>query len=125
MQFLIDADLPRSTKALLESYGHIAIDLRDIGMRRAKDSQIAQHAQANGLCLLTGDWGFSDIRIFPPEQYAGIVIVGAPHATASQILSIIRSFWTDLILSPNFPAGWPSSKEPASVCGPPTDGHDV
>jgi predicted nuclease of predicted toxin-antitoxin system len=92
MQFLIDADLPRSTKALLESYGHIAIDLRDIGMRRAKDSQIAQHAQTNGLCLLTGDWGFSDIRIFPPQQYSGIVIVGAPHATAPQILSIIRSF---------------------------------
>ncbi|GAH98136.1 unnamed protein product [marine sediment metagenome] len=33
MQFLIDEDLPRSTGDLLRSYGHKAIDVRDIGLR--------------------------------------------------------------------------------------------
>lgn len=43
MRFLIDADLPRSTKALLEKYSHEAIDVRDIGLRHAKDPVIARY----------------------------------------------------------------------------------
>lgn len=36
--FAIDADRPRSTKTLLEKFGHEAIiDVRDIGLRSAKD----------------------------------------------------------------------------------------
>jgi predicted nuclease of predicted toxin-antitoxin system len=52
MHFLIDADLPRSVGNLIRSYGHNATDIRDIGMRRALDATIAQHAQREGLCLL-------------------------------------------------------------------------
>ena len=37
MRFLIDADLPRSVKPLLEKHGHEAIDAQDVGLRRAKD----------------------------------------------------------------------------------------
>jgi len=59
MQFLIDEDLPRSTGDLLRSYGHKAIDVRDIGLRGAKDSQIASYAQSRDLCLVTGDFDFS------------------------------------------------------------------
>jgi predicted nuclease of predicted toxin-antitoxin system len=66
MHFLIDADLPRSVGDLIRSYGHNATDTRDIGMRRALDATIAQHAQQEGLCLLTGDFDFSDIRTYPP-----------------------------------------------------------
>jgi predicted nuclease of predicted toxin-antitoxin system len=92
MRFLIDADLPRSTKALLESYGHEVLDVRDIGLGHAKDAQIAEHAQTNGQCLVTGDWGFSDVRNFPPKQHAGIVVIGVPDgATAAQILIVIRA----------------------------------
>lgn len=46
MQFLIDEDLPRSTGDLLRSYGHEVIDVRDIGLRGVKDSQIASYTQS-------------------------------------------------------------------------------
>jgi predicted nuclease of predicted toxin-antitoxin system len=92
MRFLIDADLPRETASLLASYGHVGIDIRDIGMRRADDSEVAAYALKNGLCLVTGDWGFSDIRIYPPERYSGIVVIGLPaHSTGKLMLSILRS----------------------------------
>jgi predicted nuclease of predicted toxin-antitoxin system len=92
MRFLIDADLPRSTQQLLESYGHVAIDVRDIGLGRAKDDEIARYAQSNGFCLITGDWGFSDIRHYSPQQHAGIVVVGVSDgATPPQIMAVIRS----------------------------------
>ncbi len=91
MRFLIDADLPRETAALLASYGHVAVDVRDIGMRSAEDPDIANYAKQHGLCILTADWGFSDIRIFPPPDYAGIVVLGLPaHATGAQLLDVLR-----------------------------------
>ncbi len=83
MHFLIDADLPRSVGDLLRSYGHEATDVRDIGMRSALDATIAQHAQRDGLCLLTGDFDFSDIRTYPPADYAGIVVLVIPPTVTS------------------------------------------
>lgn len=56
MRFLIDADLPRDTAAFVASYGHVGIDVRDVGMRHAEDSEIAAYAIQNGLCIVTVDW---------------------------------------------------------------------
>jgi predicted nuclease of predicted toxin-antitoxin system len=41
MRFLIDADLPRSTAALLKQYDHEATDVRDIGLGGARDKKVA------------------------------------------------------------------------------------
>lgn len=93
MRFLIDEDLPRSTGNLMRKYGHQAIDVRDIGLRGAKDSQIASYAQREGLCLVTGDFDFSDIRNYPPAQYMGIIVLGIPRdATAKFILNLLEGF---------------------------------
>ena len=93
MQFLIDEDLPRATGDLLRQYGHEAVDIRDIGLRGSKDSRIATYAQKEELCLLTGDFGFSDIRKYPPKEYKGLVVLKLPGmATASYILNLLASF---------------------------------
>ena len=93
MRFLIDEDLPRSAGDLLRRYGHEAIDVRDVGLRGAKDSQIASYAQTKDLCLVTGDFDFSDIRNYPPGQYAGLVVLSIPRdATAIFILNLLESF---------------------------------
>ena len=47
-------------------------------MRSAEDPDIAKYALHHTLCILTGDWGFSDIRVYPPEKYFGIAVVGLP-----------------------------------------------
>ena len=93
MRFLIDADLPRSAKPLLEKYGHEAFDVRDIGLGGAVDSVIAQHARDEKFCLLTGDFGFADIRNYDPATYFGIVVLELPRdATATVILRLIEEF---------------------------------
>jgi predicted nuclease of predicted toxin-antitoxin system len=87
MRFLIDEDLPRSMGDLLRRYEHEAVDVRDIGLRGAKD------AQSEGLCLVTGDLDFSDMRNYPPREYAGLVVLRLPRtATASFILNLLESF---------------------------------
>jgi len=93
VRFLIDADLPRSTKLLLEKRGHEAIDVRDIGLRNAKDPVIARYALDHQACLITGDFGFADIRNYPPETYHGIVVLELPRdANATFILGLIENF---------------------------------
>lgn len=92
MRFLIDEDLPRKTDNLLQQYGHEAIDVRDIGLRGASDADIATYARTHGLCLLTGDTGFADIRNYPPERYPGIVVLHLPaNATSSTMLNVLKS----------------------------------
>mgnify|MGYP003395696661 CR=1 FL=1 len=62
MHFLIDADLPRSLKPLIERYGHDATDVRDVGLGGAKDPAIAAYAQSHNLSLMTGDFGFAELK---------------------------------------------------------------
>jgi len=93
MQFLIDEDLPRSLADIVRRYGHEAVDVRDIGLRGAKDSQIASYAQNKGLGLITGDFDFSDIRNYPPSQYAGLLVLSIPkNAPAAFILNLVEGF---------------------------------
>jgi predicted nuclease of predicted toxin-antitoxin system len=93
MEFLIDADLPRPTAEIIRLNGHQARDVRDIGLGNSRDDDIAAYAKANGLCLLTGDFDFADIRDYPPENYAGIVVLGLPdNANREFILRLIIAF---------------------------------
>ncbi len=104
MRFLIDADLPRSTKSLLQQYGHEGIDVRDVGLGAAKDSTIADYAQKHGLCLMTGDFGFADIRNYQPETYPGIVVFELPrNATAPFILALITNLLRDQLILERLP----------------------
>ena len=90
MQFLIDACLPRDFASVLTSYGHVALDVRDIGMGRADDREVATYAQGNRLCLLTEDWGFSDIRHYPPSDHYGIVVFETPDNSVEQKVISLR-----------------------------------
>jgi len=93
MRFLVDADLPRPTVDLLRRLGHHAVDVRDIGLGAAEDGRIAEHARTNGLCLVTGDFDFADIRSYPPHEYAGIVVLALPkNANRDAILGLVEKF---------------------------------
>ena len=90
MRFLIDADLPRSIKRFLQEHGHEATDVRDVGLGGAPDAEIASYAQRSGHCLVTGDFGFADIRNYPPGLYPGLVVLSPPRgATATTILELM------------------------------------
>jgi len=93
LRFLVDADLPRSTGDLVRTHGHEAVDVRDVGLRSAKDVEIASYARERGYCLLTGDFHFSDIRAYPPNEYSGLVVLKLPrNASARYILQLLDSF---------------------------------
>src|SRR5579872_7414649 len=90
---MIDASLPRSIEAVIKNQGHDATDVRDIGLGSAPDHEIATYVEVQRLALITRDFDFADIRHYPPEKYAGIVVVDLPsHATVPTITKLIASF---------------------------------
>jgi hypothetical protein len=104
MRFLIDADLPRCAAEVVRRRGHDAIDVRDVGLRHAQDPEIAEHARRGGLCLVTGDSDFGDIRNYPPGLYHGIVVLEIPRdATASFIAYLLDGFLSDAELVKRLP----------------------
>lgn len=93
MNFLLDANLPRSTAALLRSLGHDVEDVRDVLPNGADDSLVAARAQKTARVILTRDFDFASIRNYPPHDYAGIVVLEMPEdAIALQINRVIESF---------------------------------
>ena len=93
MRFLVDANMPRSAVELLERYNHEAVDVCDIGMGAAADSEIAIYARQNGLAIVTRDFDFADVRNYPPSQYAGLLVLALPEdAVASSVARVLESF---------------------------------
>jgi predicted nuclease of predicted toxin-antitoxin system len=58
MRFLIDAQLPPALGRLLESHGHVAQHVADIGLRHAEDSPIWAYATAQQAIIITKDEDF-------------------------------------------------------------------
>jgi predicted nuclease of predicted toxin-antitoxin system len=92
MHFLIDASLPRSTADLIRRAGHLATDVRDIGLGTAADTKIAAHALANRHVLITADFDFADIRVYAPQEYHGIVVIDRPeNAPVAEVLELVNA----------------------------------
>ncbi len=92
-RFLIDANLPRSTADLIRASGHEAVDVRDVGLAFAADEVIAAWARTHSMCLLTQDADFGNVLLYPPEDYAGIVVLNAPpNARRAVLLHMVGSF---------------------------------
>ena len=93
MHFLVEASMPRTTAPLVQSRGHQATDVRDVGLSSAPDQDIAAYAQARQMAILSRDFDFADIRNYPPDQYAGIVVIDLPcTATAPTIVKLVEDF---------------------------------
>lgn len=93
MRFLVDADMPRSSARLLQSIGHEAVDVRDIGLETAPDEEVFKRAQEEARIILTADLDFADIRRYRPGSHSGIVVFRLPHFfNAMQINRILERF---------------------------------
>ena len=93
MKFLLDANMPRSSAALLQELGHECADVRDILPHGAPDGAVASYAREHNLVLITRDFDFADIRNYPPADFDGIIVIEVPDdAIVTQINSVVRSF---------------------------------
>ena len=104
MRFLVDANMPRSTLALLASLGHHGEHVRDIGLGHAPDAQIAAHARNLNAAIVTRDIDFADIRNYPPHEFQGLIILRLPDdAVAQVIVNLLERFLRQTELAARLP----------------------
>ncbi len=90
MKIKIDENLPSEYVTLLRAAGFEADSVDDEGLGSAEDAVISHHIKAEQRALLTLDLGFADIRAYPPEEYAGLIVLRSKTQDKITLLSLLR-----------------------------------
>jgi len=92
MRFKVEENLPAAEiAALLSSAGHEAMSVHEQRLAGAKDPALISACSAEGRILITLDLGFSDIRIYPPQSYPGVVVLRLRRQDKPYVLSFFRT----------------------------------
>jgi len=78
MRFKTDENLPIDIAELLRQLGHDALSVREQGLAGVVDPAVAAVCQVEKRALVTLDLDFSDIRRYPPANFAGIIVLRPP-----------------------------------------------
>lgn len=93
LKFLVDANLPFSSKLLLEELGFDSLHVRETKLSDASDEEIFRFAQKAGRIILTRDLDFADAVRFKPGTHHGIIVMRISYLmTAGQINRILKEF---------------------------------
>jgi predicted nuclease of predicted toxin-antitoxin system len=92
MRFKTDENLPREVADFLVQSGHDALRVDEQGLSGVADPGIAAACLVESRAMVTLDTDFMDIRRFPPEQYAGILVLRPHRQTVPRILALTRRF---------------------------------
>ena len=75
MRFKVDESLHVEVADLLRTQQHDAFTVFDQGLHGREDRDIADMCRSEGRVLLSVDLDFSNILMFPPENYPGLIVL--------------------------------------------------
>jgi len=75
MRFKVDESLHVEIAGLLRGRGYDALTVFDQGARGRSDRDIADLSRTEGRVLISLDLDFSNILVFPPEKYPGLIVL--------------------------------------------------
>ena len=97
MKFKIDENLPAELAADLRAAGHEAHTVGDQGLTGSADTTLLARVQSEQRAFLTMDKGIADVRVYPPDQYAGIILL-RPHTSGrAATLAFVRQHLPTLL----------------------------
>jgi predicted nuclease of predicted toxin-antitoxin system len=86
----LDENLPAELLDDLRAAGHEADTVRNEGLTGSPDAVILEQVRQDRRVLFTLDKGIADIRAYPPEQHAGIVLFRPPSMGRGTTLAFVR-----------------------------------
>ena len=91
MRLKLDENVHTDVAAALRTDGHDVLTVHDEQLAGHPDADVARAVREEQRVLVTFDLDFADPRRYPPDQFAGLVVLrlGAPTAR-NQIVSLIR-----------------------------------
>lgn len=90
MRFKIDENLHDDVAALFARQGHDAHTVHSEGLRGCDDAALAQRCRSEDRAIVTLDLDFGDIRVFPPANHAGLIVLRVGDQSRSHILSVVN-----------------------------------
>lgn len=97
MKFKIDENLPAEVAADLRAAGHEADTVSDEGLAGEPDSVIMARVQTETRAILTLDKGIADVRVYPPDRYASIILFRPRTTGRSATLAFVRQHLPGLL----------------------------
>ncbi len=89
MRFKTDENLPIEVADDLRRTGHDALTVADQQLAGQPDVRVAEVCKAERRAVVTLDLDFSDIRVYPPGDYAGIIVLRPSVQTITNIRRLI------------------------------------
>ena len=90
MKFKIDQNLSVACAALLKEEGHDAMTVYDQSLDGHPDEEIVRVCQAEGRVLVTADLDLSDLRVYPPAQSPGLIVLRMKKQSQPAQLALLR-----------------------------------
>ncbi len=90
LKVTVDEDLPRQAVQLLKEHGYDAASVIEQGMGGWKDSQLWLAVQKDERFLVTADKGFGDIRIYPPGNHYGVLLLRPDEDGIRPLLELLQ-----------------------------------
>ncbi len=75
MRVKVDENLPNEVAEILREAGHDADTVIEEHLGGRPDAAITAVVQKEERIFVTLDLDFSDIRVYPPEQYGGLIVM--------------------------------------------------
>jgi predicted nuclease of predicted toxin-antitoxin system len=88
--FKVDENLPIEVTQLLNEAGHDASSIHEQNMVGCSDDHIASVCQIEERAIVTLDLDFADIRTFPPEDHAGLIVLRPAKQDKASVLEIFH-----------------------------------
>ena len=90
MKFKIDENLPVEISELLIKSGHDSKTVNEQQLKGTKDSVLINLCRQENCAMITMDTDFSDISAYPPEEYAGIIVLRLGSQAKNHVINVFQ-----------------------------------
>ena len=92
MKIKLDNNLSRHLQESLEKFGHDVDTAFGEGLARATEKELLHQASEEGRILFTLDRDFLDLKTYPPDSHAGVVVFRTSRQGANTLTRIVEAF---------------------------------
>lgn len=90
MRFKLDENLPMEAALLFREAGYNAATVLDQKMSGEPDHALAGACLREARALVTLDTDFADLRTYPPEKYAGLLVLRLRQQDKPHVVRVLR-----------------------------------
>lgn len=89
VRFKLEENLPASLGAVFKAHSLDVDTATAEGLAGAPDARVAAACQRDGRALVTFDLDFADLRVYPPADYPGFIVLRLSTQAADHVVRVM------------------------------------